>query len=161
MERGSRSRRTHGEEHEKHGLRYFFEDMILGFFGRLLYIVSLVWEAKRSILFVLALLCLLDGVLPVISLKQRTVFRIGHDIVTIAIYQHHGNTVFKQQMHLVDRVLAVADQLRKPHAGCRYKFGQHVAAAFAAKAGRAGKQVHHRCIQVKRRNACGVTSGKL
>lgn len=67
MERGSRSRRTRGEEHEKHGLRYFFEDMILGFFGRLLYIVSLVWEAKRSILFVLALLCLLDGVLPVVG----------------------------------------------------------------------------------------------
>ncbi len=58
----------HGShEHERHGLRYFFKDMILGFFGRLLYIVSLVWEAKRSILFVLALLCLLDGVLPVVG----------------------------------------------------------------------------------------------
>ena len=38
-----------------------------GFFSRLLYILKLVWEAKRSVLFTLALLCLLDGTLPIIG----------------------------------------------------------------------------------------------
>ena len=52
---------------EKRGIRRFFGEMIGGFFGRLLYIISLVWEAKKSILFTLALLCILDGVLPVIG----------------------------------------------------------------------------------------------
>ena len=41
--------------------------VIGGFFGRLFYILSLVWEAKKSVLFVLMLLCLLDGVLPVVG----------------------------------------------------------------------------------------------
>lgn len=55
------------EGEKKHGIRHFFRDLVFGFFGRLFYIVSLVWEAKKSILFVLALLCLLDGVLPVLG----------------------------------------------------------------------------------------------
>ncbi len=55
------------EKKEKRGIRSFFRDMVFGFFGRLFYIVSLVLETKKSILFVLALLCLLDGVLPVIG----------------------------------------------------------------------------------------------
>ena len=41
--------------------------VIGGFFGRLFYILSLVWEAKKSVLFILMLLCLLDGVLPVVG----------------------------------------------------------------------------------------------
>ena len=40
-------------------------EVIRSFFGHLFYILSLVWETKRSLLFVLALLCALDGVLPV------------------------------------------------------------------------------------------------
>ncbi len=43
----------------------FFQNLLSGFFGRLFYIVSLVWQAKKSFLFVLALLCVLDGVLPI------------------------------------------------------------------------------------------------
>ena len=38
---------------------------VKGFFSRLFYIVTLVWEASPAILFLLALLCLLDGVLPI------------------------------------------------------------------------------------------------
>lgn len=52
---------------EKRGIRGFFHEMIFGFCSRLLYIISLVWEAKKSILLVLTLLCLLDGVLPVVG----------------------------------------------------------------------------------------------
>ena len=39
----------------------------MGFFSRLFYIVGLVWEAAPPVLVVMALLCLLDGVLPVIG----------------------------------------------------------------------------------------------
>lgn len=46
--------------------RYLLQ-LVGGFFGRLFYILSLVWEAKKSVMFVLALLCLLDGVLPVVG----------------------------------------------------------------------------------------------
>lgn len=45
----------------------YLREVITGFFVRLFYIVSLVYEAKKSILFTLALLCILDGVLPVIG----------------------------------------------------------------------------------------------
>ncbi len=45
----------------------YLADVVLGFFSRLLYILKLVWEAKRSVLFTLALLCLLDGTLPIIG----------------------------------------------------------------------------------------------
>ena len=59
--------------------------MILGFFGRLLYIVSLVWEAKRSILFVLAL-----GFWLVVRFKAlrragavwRTLVAISDEVIT-------------------------------------------------------------------------------
>ncbi len=40
---------------------------IKGFFGRLFYIVSLVWESAPVMLFLMAALCLLDGILPVIG----------------------------------------------------------------------------------------------
>ena len=45
----------------------YLASVIGGFFGRLFYILSLVWEAKKSVLFILMLLCLLDGVLPVVG----------------------------------------------------------------------------------------------
>ncbi len=38
---------------------------IKGFLSRLFYIVTLVWEASPAILFLLAFLCLLDGLLPI------------------------------------------------------------------------------------------------
>lgn len=40
-------------------------DVIGSFFGHLFYILSLVWETKKGMLFLLAFLCTLDGVLPV------------------------------------------------------------------------------------------------
>ncbi len=40
---------------------------ISGFFSRLFYIVSLVWEAAPPLLFVMAALCIFDGVLPVVG----------------------------------------------------------------------------------------------
>ena len=39
--------------------------LIGSFFGHLFYILSLVWETKKGMLFLLAFLCTLDGVLPV------------------------------------------------------------------------------------------------
>lgn len=44
-----------------------FLPKIKGFFFRLFYIVGLVWEAKPSILIVMMILCILNGVLPVIG----------------------------------------------------------------------------------------------
>ena len=41
--------------------------VISGFFGRLLYVVSLVWEAAPALLIAMIFLCLLDGVLPVVG----------------------------------------------------------------------------------------------
>lgn len=66
-ERKAPRRGAQGGGERKRGLRAFFSDMVFGFCGRLLYIISLVWEAKKSILFVLATLCVLDGVMPVIG----------------------------------------------------------------------------------------------
>lgn len=40
-------------------------EVIGSFFGHLFYILSLVWETKKGMLFLLAFLCALDGVLPV------------------------------------------------------------------------------------------------
>ena len=40
---------------------------IKGFLSRLFYIVSLVWESSPIVLFLMALFCILDGVLPVIG----------------------------------------------------------------------------------------------
>ena len=40
---------------------------IKGFFSRLLYIVSLVWETAPAVLFAMMLLCLADGLLPVVG----------------------------------------------------------------------------------------------
>jgi len=45
---------------------YLFK-RIKGFFDRLFYIVSLVWEAAPLLLIFMVLLCLLDGVLPVVG----------------------------------------------------------------------------------------------
>lgn len=45
----------------------FLREFLGGFFGRLFYILKLVFEAKKSILFIMALLCLLDGALPVLT----------------------------------------------------------------------------------------------
>ena len=58
-----------GVEKPKHikDVPLYLARVIGGFFGRLFYILSLVWEAKKSVLFVLMLLCLLDGVLPVVG----------------------------------------------------------------------------------------------
>ncbi|MBQ8859542.1 MAG: ABC transporter ATP-binding protein [Clostridia bacterium] len=60
-------RPTDGIEKPKNikGVPKYIGRVIGGFFGRLFYILSLVWEAKKSVLFILMLLCLLDGVLPV------------------------------------------------------------------------------------------------
>ncbi len=41
--------------------------LVGGFFGRLFYIFSLVWEAKKSMLFILTFMCVMDGVLPVLG----------------------------------------------------------------------------------------------
>lgn len=41
--------------------------LIKGFFSRLFYIVSLVWEAKKSLLILLACFCVLEGFYPVVS----------------------------------------------------------------------------------------------
>ncbi len=45
---------------------YLFK-CVSGFFGRLFYIVSLVWEAAPLILVAMTLLCILDGVVPVVG----------------------------------------------------------------------------------------------
>lgn len=44
--------------------RYFCR-LLGGFFGRLFYILSLLWETRKSALFLLSFFCILDGVLPV------------------------------------------------------------------------------------------------
>jgi hypothetical protein len=38
-----------------------------GFFSRLLYIIGLVWQTSPAVLIAMCLLCILDGVLPVIG----------------------------------------------------------------------------------------------
>ena len=45
----------------------YLKKRIGGFFSRLFYIVSLVWEAAPAILFAMVFLCLFDGLLPVIG----------------------------------------------------------------------------------------------
>ena len=45
----------------------YIKKLVSGFFERLFYIVSLVWEAAPALLVAMILLCLLDGVLPVIG----------------------------------------------------------------------------------------------
>ena len=45
----------------------YIKKLISGFFERLFYIVSLVWEAAPALLIAMILLCLFDGVLPVIG----------------------------------------------------------------------------------------------
>lgn len=42
-------------------------ELVKGFFSRLLYILKLVWEARKSLLLVMVLLALFDGISPVIS----------------------------------------------------------------------------------------------
>ncbi len=63
-----------GEEGLRHGpekptsvreLPRYLAELVGSFFRHLFYILSLVYEARKSILFVLTVLCLLDGVLPV------------------------------------------------------------------------------------------------
>lgn len=48
-------------------LPYTLLELGKGFFSRLLYILKLVWEARKSLLLVMVLLALFDGVSPVIS----------------------------------------------------------------------------------------------
>ena len=55
--------RQHMQNAEK---KSFFENF-KSFFVRLFYIVALVWEARPWILFVMALMCVLSGVLPVVG----------------------------------------------------------------------------------------------
>ena len=50
---------------EKKPLAARLRGLIGSFFGHLFYILSLVWETKKGMLFLLAFLCTLDGVLPV------------------------------------------------------------------------------------------------
>ena len=45
----------------------YIKRIVSGFFERLFYIVSLVWEAAPALLIAMVFLCLLDGVLPVIG----------------------------------------------------------------------------------------------
>lgn len=45
----------------------YISKLVSGFFKRLLYIVSLVWEAAPVLLLAMVFLCLLDGILPVIG----------------------------------------------------------------------------------------------
>lgn len=45
----------------------FLCTLIKGFFSRLFYIVSLVWEAKKGLLILLACFCILEGFYPVVS----------------------------------------------------------------------------------------------
>lgn len=45
----------------------YIGELVSGFFKRLFYIVSLVWEAAPALLCAMVVLCLLDGVLPVIG----------------------------------------------------------------------------------------------
>ena len=45
----------------------YIRKLISGFFERLFYIVSLVWEAAPALLIAMIFLCLLDGVLPVVG----------------------------------------------------------------------------------------------
>ena len=56
-------RKKHMQNAEK---KSFFENF-KNFFVRLFYIVALVWEARPWILFVMALMCVLSGVLPVVG----------------------------------------------------------------------------------------------
>lgn len=41
--------------------------LIYGFFDNLFYIIGLVWKTKKSILFVLTILCAVEGVLPIVG----------------------------------------------------------------------------------------------
>lgn len=45
----------------------YLAECVSGFFSRLFYIVSLVWEASRGVLIGMMLLCVLNGVLPVVG----------------------------------------------------------------------------------------------
>ncbi len=49
------------------GLLKHLAGEIKGFTSRLFYIVSLIWESSPAVLFLMALFCVLDGVLPVIG----------------------------------------------------------------------------------------------
>ena len=54
--------------------------LIKGFFSRLFYIVSLVWDAKKSLLILLAIFCILEGFYPVITalISAEVLNQIGH-----------------------------------------------------------------------------------
>ncbi len=45
----------------------YLKQVISGFFSRLLYIIALVWETKPSLLFLMSLLCIATGVLPLVG----------------------------------------------------------------------------------------------
>ena len=45
----------------------YLKELIGGFFGRLFYIFKLVWETKKWIFFALLAICILTGVLPIVS----------------------------------------------------------------------------------------------
>jgi len=45
----------------------YIKNQVKGFTSRLFYIISLVWEAAPAVLILMALFCLLDGILPVIG----------------------------------------------------------------------------------------------
>ena len=62
--------RRSGHVQRPKGIKGFFRHMVnqvKGFTSRLFYIISLVWETAPAVLFLMALFCLLDGVLPVIG----------------------------------------------------------------------------------------------
>lgn len=63
--------RQSGERKQRpKGLKGFFKhtaEQVKGFVSRLFYIITLVWEAAPAVLFLMALFCILNGVLPVIG----------------------------------------------------------------------------------------------
>ena len=60
----------------------FLRELLGGFFGRMIYIVKLVWETGPWIMIVMSLIALFQGIIPIISsyisryLRQKHKFRL-------------------------------------------------------------------------------------
>ncbi len=61
----------------------YFKEVVGGFFSRLAYIVRLVWQTGKWILFLMTLIAILSGVLPIIgSLLSREILNALQDIIS-------------------------------------------------------------------------------
>ena len=51
------------------------------------------------------------AVFAVILFKQSTVFCVGNNRIAVAVNKDYGNIILKQNMHFVDWVFTVADEV--------------------------------------------------